>query len=114
MIALGHTSRAASQSYALAPHVPMSEVDTMRSEASGFGPFLDGYDDASLQLRRYVYGGAEEQFQRWEQHKDALASVRDVRGWQQHLKQHALQIGWHTLLALHEGDRDGAAHCPHP
>lgn len=56
----------------------------------GFEPFLDGYYDASLQLQMHVYRRSEEQFARWERHKDGLADVEQVAAWQRRVREVAL------------------------
>jgi len=56
----------------------------------GFGPCLDGYYDASIQLQMHVYRRSEELFQRWERHKDGLLTPAQVAEWQAHVRAHAL------------------------
>ncbi len=56
----------------------------------GFGPALDGYYDASLNLQMHVYRRSEEEFERWERHKDSLTTPEQVREWQARLRQLAL------------------------
>lgn len=47
--------------------------------------------DLAVQLQMHVYGRNQREFERWERHKDALASVEDVRRWQQHVRRCALE-----------------------
>lgn len=56
----------------------------------GFRPCLDGYYDAAIQLQMHVYRRSEEQFQRWERHKDGLQTPAQIAEWQAHVRRQAL------------------------
>src|SRR5579884_2988039 len=60
------------------------------AERLGFQPYLDGFYDASVQLQLHVYRRSEEQFARWERHKDQLADAAQVAAWQQQVRAVAL------------------------
>jgi cephalosporin-C deacetylase-like acetyl esterase len=52
----------------------------------GFGPYLNGFYDASLQLQLQIYRRSEALFDAWERHRDSLATAADVHAWQAHLR----------------------------
>ncbi|HEY3082619.1 MAG TPA: hypothetical protein VGM69_22260 [Chloroflexota bacterium] len=56
----------------------------------GFGPYLDGHYDASLQLQMHVYRHSEERFAAWERRRDSLTGPDQVRAWQARIRSAAL------------------------
>jgi cephalosporin-C deacetylase-like acetyl esterase len=78
---------------------------TPEARPLGFRPGLDGFYDVAPQLQYHIYQRAEEQFAKWERHKDAFTTAAEVQTWQRWLRQEALR----ALGGLPESDAPLAA-----